>query len=647
VILQFLAHLMRLCRCLGNPWAAAGLALWMLIVPMASQAQASAGDVVVLPEAQSAVTITSGVDYLIEEAGQALTAEQAMAASGWKRHEGRKLNLSRRSTPVWIRVSLDNQARHPWILGVDWPPLEQLRFHLIEAATGRVMAIHEAGLNTPSDGTLRDTGYSFALPLKQGERATVLMRVYTRAGLIVPMTVFTPETYVASRYAHDLAMGVLFGILSIMLLYNASLFVFTRDGLYAYYSVYLLAGILFEVASTGYGAMLLWGHASWLTGRSFDLFICLTYLTGALFIYKALDLKDVPWPHLRWLKYAAMSYWAVAAVLVALHPSVGLSRSIGVVGMLGGLSAVYTSVFMAVKGNVTARYFVVAWAGLLGFTAIHILSLFGVLESNWFTAYGQHVGFVSLIVLLSVALAHRIQRDRQARHRAREESLALTRKVHTERDEKIKAQDEVIAVQTRANEELEGRVLDRTLELELAMKKLETANAELSTLSVTDALTQVHNRRYFDEVLHREHDRSARSGVPLALLLADIDHFKRINDRCGHVAGDDCLRLVAATLTKTVGRSTDLVARYGGEEFALVLPSTEPAQALALAERVRAAVAAIEFSCAGQPVRFSISIGVVAQVVPANGSVEEFVAEADAALFRAKNAGRNRVVMAG
>ena len=132
-------------------------------------------------------------------------------------------------------------------------------------------------------------------------------------------------------------------------------------------------------------------------------------------------------------------------------------------------------------------------------------------------------------------------------------------------------------MQLKANEELELRVLDRTAELKRAMENVELANVQLAKLSVTDGLTKVHNRRFFDETLKKEHDRSARTGTPLALLLADIDHFKKINDSVGHLAGDECLKLVASTLAGTVGRSTDLVARYGGEEFAIVLPATDAA----------------------------------------------------------------------
>src|SRR5690606_26683429 len=130
----------------------------------------------------------------------------------------------------------------------------------------------------------------------------------------------------------------------------------------------------------------------------------------------------------------------------------------------------------------------------------------------------------------------------------------------------------------------------RTAELERTMKNLELANRELAKLSVTDPLTKLHNRRYFDETLQAELSRAVRTGQPLALILVDIDHFKAINDTYGHLVGDECLKLVASTLRQVVHRSADLVARYGGEEFAVVLPGIAPDDATEMANRLRQAI---------------------------------------------------------
>src|SRR5581483_893013 len=179
---------------------------------------------------------------------------------------------------------------------------------------------------------------------------------------------------------------------------------------------------------------------------------------------------------------------------------------------------------------------------------------------------------------------------------------------------------------------------DRTAEYE--------AEAKLRELSSVDGLTGIANRRIFDETLATEWARALREARPLSLLMADIDHFKAYNDFNGHLAGDGCLKEVAATIAATVRRAGDLAARYGGEEFAVILPASDAAAAAAMAEKIRASVAALEVPHGGSPVApvVTLSIG-AATLVPARASqAAGLIAAADAALYAAKHAGRNRVV---
>jgi len=186
---------------------------------------------------------------------------------------------------------------------------------------------------------------------------------------------------------------------------------------------------------------------------------------------------------------------------------------------------------------------------------------------------------------------------------------------------------------------LEQHVRERTL-------ALEAANTQLATLSFTDGLTQLPNRRRFDETLAAEFARHRRSGVPLSLIMLDIDHFKAFNDTYGHVAGDECLREVGAAMARLVSRSSDLAARFGGEEFAVILPDTEAPGAAQLAERLRAGIEALRIPHTNSLVApcVTVSLGVVT-VLPAKlSNALEALSLADALLYRAKSGGRNRVV---
>jgi len=187
----------------------------------------------------------------------------------------------------------------------------------------------------------------------------------------------------------------------------------------------------------------------------------------------------------------------------------------------------------------------------------------------------------------------------------------------------------------------------RRRQIELS-QQLQLAYSELELTSQHDALTGVANRGSFDAQLQKEASRARRARTPLSLVLADIDHFKRYNDHYGHQAGDACLRQVAEALQLACRRPADIVARYGGEEFALVLPETPAEGARLVAEVARAAVlaCAIAHAPAAGAQYVSVSAGVATAAQGEGSEPRLLLAAADAALYRAKDLGRNRVVVA-
>jgi len=188
------------------------------------------------------------------------------------------------------------------------------------------------------------------------------------------------------------------------------------------------------------------------------------------------------------------------------------------------------------------------------------------------------------------------------------------------------------------------KLAETSRQLEMKSKALEEANEHLASaietlhrISTQDGLTGVSNRRHFDETLALEWRRAARNRAPLALLMVDIDHFKRYNDEEGHQAGDEALRRVAQTMRDALNRAADLVARYGGEEFGILLPETDLNQARRVAEVLRKRVEMLGV--------VTVSIGVASKLAPHDGDgVEDLVRTADEALYEAKRRGRNRVV---
>lgn len=194
-----------------------------------------------------------------------------------------------------------------------------------------------------------------------------------------------------------------------------------------------------------------------------------------------------------------------------------------------------------------------------------------------------------------------------------------------------------VRAQLRAARELSrARTAVETLETTMA------DNRRLEELATTDPLTRTLNRRALAERLAIEMDRARRYASELAILMIDIDYFKRVNDTAGHIAGDEVLREIATRIQSAV-RTVDIVARYGGEEFVVILPETSTLGATTFAERLRLGIAAHEFVAGGDKIRLTVSIGISTFPQSDIASADDFIARADAAMYRAKENGRNQV----
>jgi len=201
-----------------------------------------------------------------------------------------------------------------------------------------------------------------------------------------------------------------------------------------------------------------------------------------------------------------------------------------------------------------------------------------------------------------------------------------------------------------SDRELEARIFaalrSKTTHTELIERnrQLESMLHHVESLAITDPLTGLFNRRRFGDVLRREVAVTRRYKNSLSLLMIDIDHFKVINDRFGHDAGDEVLRTIAAALSSGL-REVDLAARYGGEEFAIVMPHTNKANASIVAERIAKQVSKVVHEFNGEKIHLTASLGLAEVSDLSDPSAENLVKASDIALYEAKRAGRNRIVM--
>jgi diguanylate cyclase (GGDEF)-like protein len=266
-----------------------------------------------------------------------------------------------------------------------------------------------------------------------------------------------------------------------------------------------------------------------------------------------------------------------------------------------------------------ARYFTVAWSALLLGVMVYAAVSLGLLPKTPLTEYSMQIGSATEMILLSFALAYRINL--------------------------LKAENE--RIQGEAREQLEARVRARTAELNATLGRLEDANRRLQDFSRRDGLTGLFNRRHLDDLLV-QHCQQAREKVqPLSLLMLDMDHFKRINDLSGHLTGDDCLRAMAQLIERKASAVGGIAARYGGEEFAIVLPNTGLDATRAFAEELRADTRRLRIEGLATGLEsLSVSIGLHASPPGYPCNAANMLRLADSALYAAKRGGRDRVEVA-
>ena len=543
------------------------------------------------------------------------TDARAIAANpagfNWQPIESDVLNLGLKADPIWLAVKLNAQAELRRYLSVDYPPLDRVDFHLFR--DGQLIESSATGDQLPfSSRPIPYHNFVFPLELEPEASYLVLMRVQTDGSLQVPLRLWSPEAFIGVSESSTALQMMFLGIMAALAIYNLLVFLAVRDSAYLWYVLYLTSYALGQAALRGLGFQYLWPETPGFNAVSVPLFLSLSLATAGFFAHQFLHVSthSRPWS----LTIRAIAWIGVALALLSLVMSYHTIIGLIIVGVGGGAFLVFLGAcYLWWRGEVLAKFYVIAWSIFLAANILYSLSKTGLMPVTIGIEHGPQIGAVIQMLLLSFALAWRINQERERRQHAQAEALAAQRE---------------------ANEQLEERVNERTEELREAYDKLKK-------MSELDGLTQLKNRPYFDQALEREWRRNSREVQTMSLLMIDIDYFKTVNDTLGHQCGDAALRHIADICRENVGRAADVVARYGGEEFVILLPVTTLQGAAYLAERIRKDTESQAFYWEGERIHLTLSIGVAGCIPTQKRDYEWLVRHADEALYDAKNRGRN------
>lgn len=466
--------------------------------------------------------------------------------------------------------------------------------------------------------------------LKSRQQLSLFLRINSQGQVQMPLSVLDNSQLISYQSKRFLTSGIAIG--SIAMLTVILLVVFIANGSVTSLLLcgYFLMQTLLLSIFYGFNSYSIFPELVELQGIELSL---LTSLSAMLILWFSCELFKFKYSH-----HGIYILFKVASWLMLIYLPISMFLSLDVNIILSGLINVIANIFLITLGVLLIKS---GQRLALLFAAIFTIQLTFFLANIIFYGWQQFnaplftaafwLNSLLISFLLSRDYTYQIEEKRTAQQEALENEM-ISRNT----------QEELLALQSENQEQLEIRVQERTLELNIALQELEEANRELEQKNTLDELTGLYNRRFYDQKIAAEFRRSRRNLTPLSLVIIDIDHFKSVNDNYGHLVGDKCLILLAAKIKQCLGRSTDVGCRYGGEEFCLILPETDRNGAIALAEELRKSVAAEEFFIGEQALQITISCGISTYQQEKQAAPEHLFSAADKALYQAKHQGRNR-----
>jgi len=608
------------CRCLL--WGC--LLLWLGVCR---------AEVVILEPNTQALSLAGEVEVLEDESGNLSLADvrggrgvfhPAILAHG-------QLNFGYRNAAIWLKLRLRNETARPdWLLEVAFPSLDRVECYESGRGPGSSLeAQWVSGDRLPfAERPIPHRNFVFPVTVGAGEEREIYLRVVSQGSLTLPLYLWQAESFRQHNQDIYALLSLYYGMLLALGLYNLLLFVALKDRAYLLYVAFVASMAVGQLTLNGLGNQYLWpqwpawGNVALVVGFN------ATGLFGALFTRQFLETWRLPnWDRIILALAAGFALACVGPLVVPYRPVAVVTSLLGI-----GFScvAVVTALVAVRRGHPGAWLFLMAWLLLLAGVGVMGMRNLAWLPTNILTTYAMQLGSASEMLLLSFALADRINAMRREKEIA--QGLALQARMQ-----------EVTTLQ-QVERVLEERVLARTRELADANERLLSQEDMLRHLAHHDYLTGLPNRLLLEDRLEQAILKGMRQQTGVAVLWVDLDAFKPVNDQHGHAVGDEVLCILAERFRGLV-RAADTVARLGGDEFVFIIDDLHCREdAFAVADKV-VSEAALPVHRGRQCFTVGASVG-VAYWPDDSRDPQALLQRADEAMYAAKAAGRSRWVSA-
>ncbi|GAA6131247.1 diguanylate cyclase [Halopseudomonas sabulinigri] len=532
--------------------------------------------------------------------GQPITLEAAQQAyqSGAftaPSHRATASNFGLTTDQIWLRIELDTPTALPprWLLEVAHASLDKIDLYLVREGEPTLHQ-HSGDQISFDQKPIRHRHHIFELQLEPNAHYVLYLAVSSAGTLAAPVILWQPDALWQNDQFSYSMLSVYYGMLLALLIYNLFLYLSLRDPLYIIYVAFISSLAMGQAGLSGLVGQFIVPHNAVLTDLTPTASVSLAGFFGALFVQRFLA-HTPSRLRLQWLMPLISAAYALTFLCTVFWSYHLGAIAVNLISLLFAASAFFLGAVSLYLREPGARFFVLAWVSFL--TGVTIISLhnLGLLPSNPLTANALAIGSGLEMLLLSLALADRINDIQRARDHAQAQALQIRQQML----ENVRESERL----------LEARVVDRTLELEQANQQLVQSQQLLEQQAKHDALTGLANRSLLNERLIEAQARADRQQKSFVLMVADLDRFKCINDQFGHAAGDEVLIEIANRL-RAVVRSSDVVARMGGDEFVLVLESLHNSQDVTtLRRKIQQAVCAPILLSSGDTVQVGVSIG--------------------------------------